>query len=875
MLKTKDAIYHKLNDLLQLSSLDGGISTEAIAAQLELRINTTSFYLNQMVKEGKLIKTKTRPVLFRLPIESTIHVFNEFIGSGGSLKSQIEQCKAAISYPPNGIPIIINGDSGVGKSYLVSLIHQYAIQEGILDPGAPFIELNCADYSNNPELLSSVLFGYVEGAFTGANRKKEGLIHKAQNGILFLDEIHRLSYENQEKLFIFMDKGKFRRLGQSEEWDTGNARFLFATTADLEKSLLATFYRRIPIRIQLPDFNNRPIFERLDLIEILFRKETHQIGKSLQIDWTLINKLLHVKSSGNIGMLRNCIQTSVANAYNTQQSTDDLHVNENHLPSNVIIGEFAHTFHGRQGFLTITNNQEETDLNSVQFIHEYKERIHTSYLNSDFFEDNPEDILDSIILGIQEFNRLFQTDTSGGVKAPYHIKEQILNHEMVTVTSLVSTLYGVKILAEMIGNLKEIFVYMLYIDNHLSFSKELSNRIIYKNNKQFNITKKIIENITIDSSIHQPTLFALIYRVLDGLHFPDNGVEGILVAHGNSMATSIAEVSNTLCGDYVFEPFDVPIESSHEEIISKITSYLRQIDTQKGVVLLVDMGSLQKLYEPIKNHLEGELIIVSNLTTLMAINFGFKIKSRKPFYEIIESTDHSYKADVKYYEQITHRKNIIISCISGIGIAEKIKNIFSDVLGEEDIDLVTMDYRELKQIITSNNIASLKGTQVIITTSSLQSNSIPIINIKNIINEKESLKFKESLMMLLPETKLKQIVASIVKAFSVEGIKNHLKFLNPDIIIEETNDAIIKLETYTNRNFENYLRLNLLMHISIMVERLLLHETNGQSDCQLDQSQIDFISMSKKIFMDIEEKYRIEIPQSELILINEIIENSV
>ncbi len=66
---------------------------------------------------------------------------------------------------------------------------------------------------SNPELLSSALFGYTKGAFTGASQEHTGLLEKADGGVLFLDEVHRLSEEGQEKLFTFMDTGEFSPMG--------------------------------------------------------------------------------------------------------------------------------------------------------------------------------------------------------------------------------------------------------------------------------------------------------------------------------------------------------------------------------------------------------------------------------------------------------------------------------------------------------------------------------------------------------------------------------------------------------------------------------------------------------------------------------------
>ena len=97
-----------------------------------------------------------------------------------------------------------------------SLMHNYALEMKVKSEDSPFIVFNCADYSNNPQLLTSQLFGVKKGAYTGAESDKVGLIEQANGGILFLDEIHRLPPEGQEALFIFLDSGTFRRIGDSE-----------------------------------------------------------------------------------------------------------------------------------------------------------------------------------------------------------------------------------------------------------------------------------------------------------------------------------------------------------------------------------------------------------------------------------------------------------------------------------------------------------------------------------------------------------------------------------------------------------------------------------------------------------------------------------
>ncbi|MCZ4370123.1 sigma 54-interacting transcriptional regulator [Enterococcus lactis] len=129
----------------------------------------------------------------------------------------------------------------------------------------------------------SQLFGYCKGAFTGAEEDHEGLIEKADGGILFLDEIHRLTPEGQEMLFYFIDHGQFNRLGENGFARSANVLIVCATTEDPSSTLLKTFLRRIPMNITIPNLNERSFKERVELIKFLFNAEANRVKKHLSL----------------------------------------------------------------------------------------------------------------------------------------------------------------------------------------------------------------------------------------------------------------------------------------------------------------------------------------------------------------------------------------------------------------------------------------------------------------------------------------------------------------------------------------------------------------------------------------------------------------
>lgn len=132
--------------------------------------------------------------------------------------------------------VLLNGESGTGKTCLAKIIHEASSSEG-----SPFVSLNCSQFNDNT--LESELFGHVKGSYTGAHKDKEGLIKKAEGGTLFLDEVHSLSNKAQQKLLTAIETGVIYPLG-SEKPLKVNFRVICATCESLEDLIAKGEFRR-------------------------------------------------------------------------------------------------------------------------------------------------------------------------------------------------------------------------------------------------------------------------------------------------------------------------------------------------------------------------------------------------------------------------------------------------------------------------------------------------------------------------------------------------------------------------------------------------------------------------------------------------------
>jgi transcriptional regulator with PAS, ATPase and Fis domain len=207
------------------------------------------------------------------------------------------------------LPVLIEGETGVGKSMLASIIHKISDRAKM-----PFIILRCGAMPK--ELLENELFGHETGAFTGANREKRGLFEIADKGTLFLDEIGEIDPGNQVKILDVMETGKFRRLGGNEEIQT-DVRIITATNRNLKTEVEKgrfrqdLFFRLSVLYIFIPPLRERKE-DIIALIEHFIKAKTGKPEKLKDyFNTDDINTILSSKWPGNARELSNFIEKLV------------------------------------------------------------------------------------------------------------------------------------------------------------------------------------------------------------------------------------------------------------------------------------------------------------------------------------------------------------------------------------------------------------------------------------------------------------------------------------------------------------------------------------------------------------------------------------
>lgn len=347
-----------------------GIDTSTIAKKINKHRTDTSKALNSLTRNNILFKIAGRPVhylsksafehRFNVRIKKDVYkpeeleglinnnnevisedeeitVLEKTFGFSGEMKTIIKQAKAVIDYPPNGLNAIITGPTGSGKTLLAETIYKYGVETKKIDPKSPFVRFNCADYASNPQLLLSQLFGHEAGAYTGAKEKKKGLVELANNGILFLDEVHSLPIRGQEMLFTLLDKGTYRSLGQTTSEQKVNLLLIMATNHEqLSEVIIPTLMRRIPVVIKMPPLINRQPQYRLEIIKQFFEEEAKNMKRTIFISKDAIEALLFCDFPGNIGQLKSDIKNICSKLFVENRNKQIIKISLSDLPEHII-----------------------------------------------------------------------------------------------------------------------------------------------------------------------------------------------------------------------------------------------------------------------------------------------------------------------------------------------------------------------------------------------------------------------------------------------------------------------------------------------------------------------------------------------------------
>ena len=872
-MKRIDLVYEKLKELCTKQNEEKGqiigFSALEIAEKINIFRSNSSSDLNKLYKENKIEKVDGKPVLYKVKDINTKYrkdeyistdVFDEIIGAKLSLKTAVQQARAAIIYPPNGLNTLLLGETGTGKSMFAEIMHKYAKEIGRIKTNAPFVAFNCADYADNPQLLIAQLFGVKKGAYSGADKDRAGLIEKVNEGILFLDEVHRLSPEGQEMLFYLIDKGEYRRLGDTQCLSRAKVLIICATTENTESALLKTFIRRIPMIIKLPSIKKRSIEERNALIKRFFKTEADSIKSDIVVTANALKALLLYDCTNNIGQLKSDIKLCCAKAFlaKMMKKYDSVCVHSEDLEAYVLRGAFKYK-----------ECKEEID----RFVNEDIIRFCAGDNKSS--EETNNDKIFNFYEALEEKRKVLE---SRGIKEEdirlimsldidTYLKKYILNINDESLEQLYKVVD--KKIVEVVENFlkraadklnRTFSPKILYgLSMHVASSieriksgKKIENHqledIKKQHNEEFEVANDFRNEIknTFNIEVAEDEAgFIAMFLCMDKEDEPHEGKVGVIIAiHGESAATSIANVSNRLLGEEHAIGYNMPLDQKPEIALENLTELIKIADKGRGVILLVDMGSLVFFGDMISERTKISIKSIDMISTPIALEATRKALLDASLEEIYYCCSNLspyvgkiYRDNFKFSEEIN--KNVIITaCITGEGTAVKLKNILEQKLktSQSGIDIVSMEISN--KIKFKEKIAQIKTTKNVLAVVSAidpKDSELLYISTSDIFNDEKVSKLTETLNMIQIINNMKEVIEKNVNINSSKYIEYFKGFYI----------RILNSEVYFNEN----IIIGLILHIACIIERVLagkeiIHRPLDANIIKNSKDKIEFIKQS-------------------------------
>lgn len=888
MVKTKEEVYSYLEQISRDFAMKDlkHFTANDISETLNISRNLASQYLNELVKEKQAIKVNSRPVYFfhkrnvelsaqtvfdtcvfsgldefmlKVSSQNACKDFQKAIGHYLSLSSCVEQCKAAIHYPPNGLPVLFWGPPGTGKSFLSRLMFEYGKNQHVLGPDARYIVVDCGEYAQDRTKFLQKLWG---------TSGQKGWLAEADKGMLFLDDIDRLSWESQEALLSYLSSGQYR-IEDTGEMKRSEARLVFSASRPPGEALFKGLARRIPIVIPIPALNERTVDEKEEMLVSFFRKEGKRMGVEVSVSRQAFGCMMEYPFENNIDELKACITSCCASAY-MEKSQDSIQIQTYHLPDYILGGLKLDMDMKDEPLIRISSYTRDSFLNqAVSFfqmiLDEYQDfQKGTQDLESmtRAIEIHIKDYYDYLIYSQklantrietyeQLINQIFQ---SVGETYGFFMSKK---HSYLLARCLYIQQRGEHILARWMKDNQETAEGLMGV-----ISQSLPRESVIMRR----ITGLIRQNLDIETdTINQ--LLLLLGIKSQNQTIPMNLTAGIILSHGYSTASSIADAANQIIGKKVFEAIDMPLDEKSQDIAAVLEKHIEHYIASRNIVLMVDMGSLEQINEEMKDLSNVNIGIINNISTALAVDIGMGINSGQDMEEILRQASQNNVCTYRVIRNVRKEDAIVFCGEKGLDMADRIKDmILKSFEGPMPVQFVSCDYYRLARNGRQEAVFGTYHVKCIIGLFNPEVEGIPFIALEDMISMNAADQIRQVFSEYMDSRQMESFIQNLLKNFTLQNVVESITILNPSKLLDEVAQWVAGLQEITGQKIDQRVITGLYVHLCCMVERLVTKTAieNYQDMDSFQRDQKEFIGQVKECFRDIANHYKVELPVSEI-----------
>lgn len=891
---TKNELLEYLDRLTREVSVDNfpRFSTAAIAQELNVSRNLASQYLNDFVREGAVVKVGSRPVLyfhragferfFQLPIkkgeyasfdelfaELGIHDepnFERAIGHDRSLGPCVTQLKAAMKYPPSGLPVLMIGESGTGKTMLARLSHLYCIDEGVVDPKASFSSTDCSVYVDDAEGFRRAFLG---------TPVRPGLVGREDGSVVYLKHFERLPRAAQEVVISWLHGFDSMTRG-SAPGGMGSPRLIISIPPSDDSALIDRLGHLVPIVVNVPALRERTEDERNDLIMHFLRVEGRRVGANVAISRGALRNLMEASFRDNVDGLRACIRNCCAEAY-LDHGDERLIIRNYSLPTNVLGSSAAQEDDDK---LVSGDKVEGGRFPSDRLIGYFSD----AEAAFDAFQQGACTMRDFISSATATME-LYQDFLSfgrcvGGARVTSYenvlsgVIEEVNGAYNIEISRKCAHVLAQSLSLQLWGGIDDSAWRRQEAGKFVAMHEALARRLATASAITSQVESGVRSALGIElDAVSRIMLFLEINKVVESSE--GRPCLGVVICHGYSTATSIADAANRILRRRVFEALDLTYDDTLQDVVVPLGRLLGKYAHCRSVVLLVDTGSLADVDRYLSGMTSADLMVVSNVSTGLALEVGSAIVAGEDLRPVLDLCAQACAPRYRVIAGGTGEDAIVFCSETGTEAADKVRRLFEKSLTREtSVQLVTGDYAELARNGVDSLLLSRYHVCAIVGTADPGIGGVPFVPLDELLFEGSSEQIDRVLAADLGREGIRALHGNLLKNLTLINVIESITILNPEALFVEVDRAIHRLEEKRGKKITVRMTTGLYVHLCCLVERLVTRtpiEAYPDEDAFV-REHADFVTQFRESFADICRRYRVEVPVSEIAYVHAYIQ---
>lgn len=799
------------------------LTTQYLSEKLDMQRTNLSSILNQLVKEGKITKTTTRPVLYQLANFQLTNQkdFENLIGYNQSLNEAVMLAKAAILYPQGSPHILLTAESGSGVKYFAKNVYDFAVKSKVLKNNAPFTVFDCKTFIENPTIINEMLYG---------DEVNTGLVHQTNQGMLLIKHVELLSGYQRTMLFSIITSNKMPSNQYVELPRNYKCIMLCAIASDASKDLYDLYRNKMDFVIELLPLSQRPLKERFALLELFLKQEARKLDRVLEVSTNILHSLLLYEVKDNIRGLKNDIHTGVANCYVREHDVHHLHIE-------LLLSDFPN--YVRKGMIYYKTFKEEIDeiipgdckfafTKNEVLKNRAKENNANIYRTIDVRKKelkkqsvSEEQINTLVSLQLHQDFQEYLNELSNRVSD----KEQLSKIVSMKLISLVER-FITRVSSELAINYQENILYGLCLHINASLIKvsskqRLANeeikRMIDLYPKHYHLAKEFVHEIEEEFRVKMnidEIIFTMLFILNESKPVTNKHVVTLIAMHGDSSASSIVNVVNALAMHNNTYAYDLPLDKSMDDAYEDLKEQIIKVDQGKGIILIYDMGSIRTMAESIAFETKIEIKYLEMPVTLIGVTSSNKASNNDSVDEIYEYLQTKFK-DIKYFRKQSDKKILVIISKEQSEVT-RLKSYLNEHFDLSNVTVHVIENSEANHLYNEINIIANEGKIIgIIGNNRPNLAQYPFAEVRWL--EQKNAKTLEEIFIEEDEARddINEIFEYLKDQFNevdVDGIKDYLL------------DFTKSLEVTLDATLDEDQQIGLIVHLVCLIDRISRHQ---------------------------------------------------